>query len=162
LKRNLRVGLLSLCISVLGADITSASEWRTFTATRFGAIADVPSGWSMDPSPVNNDGRVFRSPDRQAQIAISGSFITGGVPSALRDAAGGVGVTYQRIGPNWAVASGLEGSRIFYRRSVIACRNRILNTVEITYPESQKQAYDFVVGHVSKSLHSAAVSGECR
>ena len=133
------VGLLSLCLTVLGADFTAASEWHTFTATRFGAIADVSSNWSMDPSPVNNDGRVFRSPDRQAQIAISGSFITEDVASTLRDAASGVGVTYQSIGPNWAVASGLEGSKIFYRRSIIACRNRILNTVEITYPESQKQ-----------------------
>jgi len=151
-----------LCIAVSGVDITSASEWRAFTAIRFGAIADVPSAWSMDPPPVNNEGRVFRSPDRQAQIAISGSLITEDVASALRDAASGVGVTYQRIGSNWAVASGVEGSRIFYRRSVITCRNTILNTIEITYPESQKQAYDLLVQRVSKSLHSAKVSDEYR
>jgi hypothetical protein len=73
----------------------------------------------MDPPPANNDGRVFRSPDRQAQIAISGGFITEGAASALRDAAGGVGVTYQRIGPNWAVASGVESvpvARVYDRR----------------------------------------------
>ena len=158
----IRAGLLSLCIAACWADITSASEWRTFTATRFGTIADVPGDWSMDPPPVNNDGRVFRSPDRQAQISISGGFITESVTSALRDAASGIGVTYQRIGPNWAVASGVEGSRIFYRRSVIACRNRIVNTVEITYPQSRKQAYDVLVGHVSKSLRGAKISDECR
>src|SRR3974390_1176385 len=123
----IRVSFFSLYIAVLAAVTTQAAEWRTFTVTRFGAIADVPSGWSMDPPPVNNDGRVFRSPDRQAQIAISGSFRAEDVASALRDAASGVGVTYTRIGPNWSVASGLEGSRIFYRRSVIACRNRIVN-----------------------------------
>jgi serine/threonine-protein kinase len=116
----------------------------------------------MDPPPDNDDGRVFRSPNRQAQIVIGGSYMTDDVASALRDAVSGIGVTYQRTGSDWAVASGVEGSRIFYRRSVIACHNRIINTVEITYPLSQKQAYDPLVEHVSKSLHSAKVSVECR
>jgi hypothetical protein len=116
----------------------------------------------MDPPPADDDGRVFRSPDRQAQIVIGGSHITDDATSVLQDAVSGVGVTYKRIGPDWAVASGVEGSRIFYRRSVIACHGRILNAVEITYPQRQKQAYDLLVEHVSKSLHSAKVSVECR
>ena len=151
-----------LCVATLVAHPTQAAEWRTYTAPRFGAIADVPRDWAIDPPPANDDGRVFRSPDRQAHIAIGGSYITDDATSALQDAVSGVGVTYRRIGPDWAVASGVEGSRIFYRRSVIACHDRIINTVEITYPQSQKQAYDLLVEHVSKSLHSARVSVECR
>jgi serine/threonine-protein kinase len=162
MMRPVRATLFSLCVASLVAHTTQAAEWRTYTATRFGAIADVPRDWAMDPPPDNDDGRLFRSPSRQAQIVIGGSYITDDAASALRDAVSGVGVTYQRIGPDWAVASGVEGSRIFYRRSVIACHNRIMNTVEITYPQSQKQAYDLLVDHVSKSLHSARVSVECR
>jgi len=150
------------CVATLAAHAAQAAEWRTYTATRFGAIADVPRDWAMDPPPANDDGRVFRSPDRQAQIVIGGSHITDDAASVLQDAVSGVGVTYQRIGPNWAVASGVEGSRIFYRRSVIACHGRIIDAVEITYPQSQKQAYDRLVEHVSRSLHSARASIECR
>ena len=160
--RPVRASLFCLCVVVLVVHIAQAAEWRTYTATRFGAIADVPRDWAMDPPPDNNDGRVFHSPDRQAQIVIGGSYITDDAASALRDAVDGVGITYQKVGPDWAVASGVEGSRIFYRRSVIACHNRIINTVEITYPQSQKEAYDALVDHVSKSLHSARVSVECR
>ena len=127
-----------------------------------GAITDVPRDWAMDPPPANDDGRVFHSPNRQAQIVIGGSYITDDAASALQDAVSGVGVTYKRIGPGWAVASGVEGSRIFYRRSVVACHDRIINTVEITYPQSQKEGYDLLVERVSKSLHSARVSVECR
>ena len=162
MTRPVRATLFSLCVASLVPHTTHAAEWRTYTATRFGAIADVPRDWVMDPPPDNDDGRVFRSPNRQAQIVIGGSYITDDVASALRDAISGIGVTYQRIGSDWAVASSVEGSRIFYRRSVIACHNRIINTVEITYPLSQKQAFDPLVEHVSKSLHSALVSVECR
>ena len=162
MTRPTRAAFFSLCVASLVAHATCAAEWRTYTATRFGAIADVPRDWVMDPPPDNDDGRVFRSPNRQAQIVIGGSYITDDVASALRDAVSGIGLTYKRIGSDWAVASGVEGSRIFYRRSVIACHDRIINTVEITYPLSQKQAFDPLVEHVSKSLHSALVSVECR
>ena len=160
MRRPVRVALF--CVATLAAHATQAAEWRTYTATRFGAIADVPGDWAIDPPPADDDGRVFRSPDRQAQIVIGGSHITDDIASVLQDAVSGVGVTYKRIGPDWAVASGVEGSRIFYRRSVIACHGRIINAVEITYPQSQKQAYDLLVEHVSKSLHSAKASVECR
>ena len=142
MTRPVRATLFSLCVASLVPHTTHAAEWRTYTATRFGAIADVPRDWVMDPPPDNDDGRLFRSPNRQAQIVIGGSYITDDVASALRDAVSGIGLTYKRIGSDWAVASGVEGSRIFYRRSVIACHNRIINTVEITYPLSQKQAFD--------------------
>jgi DNA-binding transcriptional LysR family regulator len=103
---TLPVGAVLLCVATLVAHTTQAAEWRRYTATRFGAIADVPRDWAMDPPPVNDDGRVFRSPDRQARIVIGGSYITDDAASVLQAAVSGVGVTYKRIGPDWAVASG--------------------------------------------------------
>ena len=73
--RPVRASLFCLCVVVLVVHIAQAAEWRTYTATRFGAIADVPRDWAMDPPPDNNDGRVFDSPDRQAQIVIGSSYM---------------------------------------------------------------------------------------
>jgi hypothetical protein len=168
MSRRARIVLLQLAITMVLASNAGAEQWRTYNATRFGAIVDVPTSWSMLPPPANNDGRGFRSPDGKAEMNIGGSFVTDDLTSDLRASTqahpdNGEIVTYKRLGDTWAVASGYKSDgKIFYRKSIAACGNGIINSVSIEYPRSRKQEFDPIVQHVSRSLRNANVSGECQ
>jgi hypothetical protein len=146
--------------------------WRTYTAKRFGGVVDVPADWSIEPPPLNNDGRGFLSPDGQAKLTIAGMFISPrgeGVidardgASALEKWTTGKGmVIYKRTAPDWAVTSGFTSDqKIFYIRAALACHGTVINGVEITYPQQRKQEFDPLVRHVSQSFHSSRFSDEC-
>src|SRR4051812_28516223 len=169
MSRQARFISLQLATTMLLAPTAGAEQWQTYNATRFGAIADVPTSWSMLPPPANNDGRGFRSPDGKAKMNIGGSFVLDDLTSDLRASTQAhpyndeIVVTYKRLGDNWAVASGYKSDgMIFYRKSIAACGNRIINFVYIEYPRSRKQEFDPIVQHVSRSLRNANISDECQ
>ena len=51
------------------------------------------------------------------------------------------------------------GDTIFYRRSMLTCADQVWNNLEITYPASQKRAYDALVAHVAGSLRGGRPEG---
>ena len=142
--------LIQLGLTTLIVHAAWAEGWRTYTAARFGAIADVPASWSIAPPPTNNDGASFRSPNRDAEISIYGSFIMENDVSSefnlLRKfiKEDGAVIKYTNFGPNWLVVSGLtKTNKIFYQKTITACNNSVVNTVYVMYPRSQKREYDF-------------------
>ena len=123
----------------------------------------MPAGWSMNPPPENNDGRRFRSPDGKAGLTIYGGYVAYDVNSEISPSGSpGWQITYSRIGRDWAVASGFTNDgMIFYTKRISACNGTIINTTEITYPESRQQEFEPIVNQISRSFHNAPVSDEC-
>jgi hypothetical protein len=141
-----------------------AETYRTYSNPRFGATADVPSNWRAEPPPENGDGLIFKSPDGTASATVSGRLnIDDSVEAAMQEALQpnqGETISYHQSGKNWVVVSGVDGDKIFYRKSMLVCRDQIWNDVDLEYPAAQKSAYDALVRHVAGSLHFSGTSAQ--
>jgi hypothetical protein len=149
--------VLAALFAALVAQGAHAENWRAYRNERFGTTAEIPASWRMGPSPENDDGRVFTSPDRRAEIIVSGilSIAPRDEEFALRLAPlDGEAVRYQRRGRDWVVVSGVKGDRIFYRKSLLSCGDTIWNSVSLEYPASEKRKYDPLVARVAASLRA--------
>jgi serine/threonine-protein kinase len=147
------LALLLLCFSIQPA---AAETYRVYANERFGATAEVPASWRADPPPANGDGLVFRSPDGHAALTVSGSLnIADTVAEAMRDQGtpnDGESVTYRKAGKRDVTLSGTKGDKIFYRKSILVCRDQIWNSFHLEYPARDKKAYDALVTRVARSL----------
>ncbi|MBB4199131.1 hypothetical protein CCR94_16670 [Rhodoblastus sphagnicola] len=153
------ISRLTLAAALLVAGAALAESWRSYHNDRFGVTAAYPAGWKMGPEPTNNDGRVFSSPDGTAQVTISGMFA---VDSRQEEMASrsepleGETVTYSTRGDNWIVVSGTRNGRVFYRKALLSCGDRVWNDLDIDYPEQDKAKFDAIVGHMAASLRPGA------
>jgi serine/threonine-protein kinase len=142
---------------VIYASSVSAESWRSYHNDRFGTTADVPAGWKMEPPPANDDGRIFTSPDGRAELVVNGMFANVADPDELGsrlEPLEGETITYKQRKGNWVVVSGVKGDKIFYRKTLLSCRNTVANNLSIEYPAAEKEAYDALVAHVGASLKS--------
>jgi hypothetical protein len=157
----IRLLALALLAAVFVAS-ARAETFRTYANDRFGATAEYPSDWRSDPPPENGDGLVFRSPDGQATITISGILNIADTPDeAMRDeekADASQTVTFRQHGRRSVVVSGTQGDKIFYRKSILVCRDQIWNHVHLEYPAARKTEYDALVAKVAGSLRFSGVS----
>lgn len=148
-----------LLLTVLALTIATsalAQDWRSYTNPRFGTRAEVPRDWTMGEAPANDDGRVFTAPDGSATIAVHGSLhVFDSIDEAMKiyeTSKDGETITYKQRGPRTITVSGTKGERIFYRRAILSCRDRVWNGVAIEYPAARKRAYDALVTRVATSL----------
>ena len=133
----------------------AAAPWPRYHNLRFGATADVPAGWKMQPAPENDDGRAFVSPDGRARLTISGIFALDARGQELAEKARpleGETATYTAQKGDWVVVSGMRGGMIFYRKSILSCRNTVWNDLDIAYAKADKAKYDALVAHLADSL----------
>ncbi len=141
-----------------------ADDFRLYSNPRFGASAEVPSDWRAEPPPENGDGQVFRSPDGQASIAVSGILNLAATPEeAMRDeeqAGAGERVTYLNRGRRMVVLSGFNGDKIFYRKSILDCRDQIWNHLSVEHSTARKADYDAIVTRAAKSLRFSGASDQ--
>ena len=154
-----------LALALLAAAAISsarAENLRTYSNPRFGATAEYPSDWRPDPPPENGDGLVFRSPDGKATITISGSLNIADTPEeAMRDEEKGYDgqtVTFHQHGRRWVIVSGTHDDAIFYRKSILVCRDQIWNQVYLDYPAVRKTEFDALVAKVAASLRFSGSS----
>ncbi|HEY2135672.1 MAG TPA: hypothetical protein VGH49_07275 [Xanthobacteraceae bacterium] len=165
-QRVLAVAVAALVGLAAAAD--AAQQYRIYSNARFGTNADVPADWKPDPPPENGDGLIFRSPDGSASVTVSGSlhvFDTIGEAMEIYEApASGEAITYRHREPRLLVVSGMRGDTIFYAKHILSCRDQVWNNLHIEYPASQKAAYDAMVTHIARSLHSGRSGqiGSCR
>jgi hypothetical protein len=153
--RRLRATLLCASVAILFAPPAGAETWRTYHNVRFGQTAEVPADWSMEPPLENDDGRVFSSPNKRATITVSGIRALGSYQEEMTNQAEpyqGETISYTRRGDRWIVASGTKDDNIFYRKSILTCRDTIWNSIYIVYPKGDKEKYDKLVARVSASL----------
>jgi hypothetical protein len=134
--------------------------YRTYRNARFGVSADVPSDWKAGREPDNMDGLVFSSPDGAATITVSGILNADDTPASdmivdEQRAQSGETVTYRSKGPHQAVISGTRGAVISYRKTMLSCKDQVINHLVIEYPAAQKQAFDALVMHVAASMRTS-------
>lgn len=152
-----RTGIVALMLALAFTASAHAASWRTYVNERFGSTADVPSDWQAGEAPANGDGLRFLSPDGQAWMIVSGSFQIGSVAEAvsiLEAPNDGEQITYRHRETRLVVVSGLKRDRIFYRKSILSCRDTVWNNLAIEYPAARKQVFDAIVVQVAKSLRS--------
>ena len=147
---------LVLAFVLAAAPALAQQRWRTYFNERFGTTAQVPADWRPGPEPENGDGLAFTSPDGEASITVYGGLhILGSVKEGMDVIAErnhGEAVTYEHRDRRAIVVSGTKGDRIFYRRSILACRDTIWHTVVLEYPEARKSAFDAIVARAAGSL----------
>lgn len=151
-----RAGIALAFVLIACTVCVAAEGWRTYRNSRFGATAQFPANWAMDPEPDNNDGRSITSPDKRAKIVIAGIRAEIDAPDddiALRAKPNeGEVITYQKRAKGWIVVSGTRGDTIFYRKSILTCGGSIWNDLSIEYPSADQEKYDALVKRVSASL----------
>jgi hypothetical protein len=161
-RLSLRLALI--CAFAASANLAgAASAWRWYANDRFGVSADVPADWREQPPPENDDGRIFVSPDGKAQLIVNGGFVTEETAALALEAhaspRAGERATYVKRGAHAVILSWTSGDNIFYRRTILTCSDKVWNNVELTYPASQKQAFDPLVTHVAQSLRGGEPAG---
>lgn len=153
----------------LSAAAADDMNWRRYSNARYGASVEIPMGlFTAGREPDNGDGQSLRSSNGQATVLIYGSLYTSTAASfaAYRDATladerkSGLAITYQTAGRNSFVYSGVQAGTIVYTKTIIGCPD-VAETLQITYPASQKLLYDRIVSRMANSL-SVRPSLECR
>ena len=141
-------------LALVAASAAFAGEWRRYHNARFGVSAEVPVDWRMGPPPENDDGRVFASPEGDAEIIVSGSHVLEPLDQefARMLAPDGATVEYKSRGRDRVVVSGRKGARIYYRKALLSCGATVWNSVYLEYPAARKAAFDPIVAHVAASL----------
>jgi serine/threonine-protein kinase len=154
--------VLAVLILVLAADDASAQDWRSYRNARFGTVADVPRDWRAGRASENADGLAFSAPDAKGTITVSGGLHVWDtiaeaveIMEASDDRAT---ITYRHRGKRVLVVSGTRGDTVFYRKSILSCRDQIWNSVSTEYPAGNKAAYDALVTHVAGSLRFGGAS----
>jgi hypothetical protein len=141
-----------------------ADGFRLYSNPRFGATAEVPSEWRADPPPENGDGQIFRSPDGRGSLTISGILRVEATPEeAMKEEelpSEGENIAYHTHGRRLVVVSGFNGDKIFYRKSLLVCGDRIWSHIYLEYPAAQKTDYDAIVAHIAQSLRFSGVSAQ--
>ncbi len=115
----------------------------------------------------NGDGQRFVSHDNQAQLTSWGEHAVNtstGDPQSLTQLyateteKNRKDITYKTIAGNWYVTSGITGSNIFYRKTLLEGGD--FKRFELTYPTGQRKLFDPVVAHISKSFRSTVSSAQ--
>jgi hypothetical protein len=127
-----------------GIDARHHQEGRPNPATL------VPSGWRLD----RDEGR-YVSPDGSSWFAASASLIGPEPIEAHMDRFArqeGEIITYFRRRPDWIAVSGFKGSKIFYRKAVVACGGTVWHHIEFEYPAARKREMDPFVNRASYTV----------
>ena len=61
-------------------------------------------------------------------------------------------ITYTRTRDNWFVISGFIGERIFYRRSFLSDRSRVIGSLWIEFPRTMRPCFEDAVTMMSLSF----------
>ena len=159
----LKAAMMGLCLTAGTAMAPQAQAgqaykrqaFKTYVNERFGVTAGRPADWTPGNEPENGDGLRFTAPDGTAFVSISGSLQAFGTVKEYLDIVAeekGAQVTLEKRGLRSLVQSGVRGGVIFYKKSLLTCKDQVWNNLLIEYPAARKQAFDALVAHVAGSL----------
>ena len=101
------------------------------------------------------DGQIFAAPDGQSELRCWAGFndvleqtIPEAFAQALREPSRQV--TYKHLNKDFFVISGLEGSTIFYRKTILS--HGVLATFELVYASGLKDLFDPLIKEISSSF----------
>jgi hypothetical protein len=132
-------------------------RWTALAETGLGTTMDFPRAIFSTADGDAGEGmlRKYRTPDGRAKVAVwtqrntrrdtpadylRRTFV---IPRATLD--------YERFTPEFAVVSGVYGSRIYYIRCNLSPRDN-LHCFDLAYPEREKKTWDGIVTRMSRSL----------
>jgi hypothetical protein len=140
----------------------AAGHPMQYRNARFGFTMTYPSSFMLDPEsiPEGGDSARFWTADRRATAVVTG--IRNGLGQSLADLldeaakdvtenSHGV-ITYTRTRDNWFVISGYIGERIFYRRSFLSDRSRVIGSLWIEFPRNMRPCFEDAVSMMSLSF----------
>lgn len=145
---------------------TRAGERMQYRNARFGFTMTYPSNFVLDPEsiPEGGDSARFWTPDRRATAVVTG--IRNGLGQSLADLLDEASkdvtenshgtITYTRSRDNWFVISGFIGERIFYRRSFLSDRSRVIGSLWIEFPRTMRPCFEDAVSMMSLSFRPSA------
>lgn len=129
---------------------------------RFGFTMNYPSNFVLDPDsiPEGGDSARFWTSDRRATAVVTGirNGLGQSLPDLLEEATKDVTenshgtITYTRSRDNWFVISGFIGERIFYRRSFLSDRSRVIGSLWIEFPRTMRPCFEDAVSMMSLSF----------
>ncbi len=160
MKTTLVAAFVLIALSACSAPDTSAPGSNAastaslqYVNERFGFTVDIPSNFVPQGESDNGDGQVFAASGHRAEIRAWGSNL---IKPDIRCSASSMFAeelpqpTYEHSRDGTSVVSGNIGSDIFYAK-VIRTADRCLG-LTITYPVSDKAAYDPTVSSVAASF----------
>jgi hypothetical protein len=150
--------ILPLLVLLSMITVAIAQDLARYCNSRFGFCVEYPKYLGIEPAPTNNDGRRFYDPDGFLLIA---SGINNALDETLQtEMLSQKGefdkVTYQKVGKNWYVLSGVKGSEILYLKTYVGGGS--INHLYIRYPVQMKSTYDKIVDVVSRSFVPGSLS----
>lgn len=174
MRRPLAAGLAALLLTLSVAGPATAREpapeirarldkvcsrakvYGCYANHKYGYVLAWPKGL-LTPQGESDagDGQVFAAPDGRAELRCWAGFndvLETTIPAALAEAVAEPGrqVTYRHRGKDFFVVSGLEGGKIFYRKTVLA--HGVLASFELAYDPAQKALFDPVVRDLAASF----------
>jgi serine/threonine-protein kinase len=146
----------SIFLSLLSASAAPYADPRHHQQGRPRFSTVIPPDWTFQPE----EGR-YISPDGSSWFAASASPVgSESLPAHMNRFARQQGerVTYFRREPDWIAVSGFKGTRIFYRKAVVACGGKVWHHVEFEYPADRKRLMDPFVSRASYAVDHAETS----
>jgi hypothetical protein len=148
-------GLLLLCFCAVSV---AQTKFKTYTNQRFFFTVDYPSTFRMSPPDFDGDGRIFTSQDKKVEIRAWGGYnalfhtLKEEFDFEAKDL--GAQITYQHMGKNWFVISGICNGKIIYQKTLLRKERDvdIFYTLRIEYPAANRNEYDPIIGHIQHSL----------
>ena len=127
-------------------------------------LADaVPRDWQLQPPDPSWNGKRFLAPDGASWFAV---YKTPATEQSISEHMKGIAfaddetVTYLRGERTWVAVSGFKGSRILYRKAIVACGGRAWHHVAFEYPAELKQALDRFVALAAHALNNSQTDCE--
>lgn len=133
--------------------------YQRYANPRYGFSIDYPHDFEKGREPDNGDGLKFTSPDDKAELVAYGSnnVFEKSVQQLYEDdlKEAGKDVSYHTIQKNWYVISYVHGDIIMYQKTFVGSGS--INSFQLKYPVTQKDAYNEIVNHIGKSFKSGDI-----
>jgi hypothetical protein len=135
-------------------------QWTAVNDPNLGTTVDIPGAVlsTADGRAHKRAGRRYKTPDGRAKVAIwtqrnarhetPASYLhrTFNIPRSTVD--------YERFTADFAVISGLFGTKVYYIRCNFSSRSGSFHCFDLAYPVREMRAWDDVVNRMSRSLRA--------
>ena len=149
-----------LAIGQSQAAAAAPAAWKTYQNARFGYSVRYPADLLAPlPEAANGDGRHFRPRRGHADVAVWAGYAADETLRALanaaeRDCAGGHAsykvLRDRNVPPFMALSCVKPGGEVLYAKA-LRCKD-VITQIQLTYPATEKAAWDPVVAKMSASL----------